>query len=249
MRLVFNRSTFSFPLLFFLFCAGIVSCGRKVEDRSGFSPYVNTLLSSSMDELHRLASVSGRVSGCIAIIGSPEESSALSAEFVTCDRFDNIDGSARPDGLPDFAGERIVAVLDSANCPYRVPQGAPGIDFSLSETAVRNVLAVMDADLATKLVIICSPVLAEYCSAEITRLLALIGADVPVIASSDSAYSYTEEAFRTLRRRNAFTHAISYPRLESFRTVRRDSTANSFDLEACVAVRDLPALLRDNITE
>ena len=56
-----------------------------------------------MDELHRLASVSGRVSGCIAIIGSPEESSALSAEFVTCDRFDNIDGSARPDGLPDFA--------------------------------------------------------------------------------------------------------------------------------------------------
>ncbi len=103
MRRVFNRSTFSFPLLFFLFCAGIVSCGRKVEDRSGFSPYVNTLLSTSMDELHRLASVSGRVSGCIAIIGSPEESSALSAEFVTCDRFDNIDGSARPDGLPDFA--------------------------------------------------------------------------------------------------------------------------------------------------
>ncbi|MGN0201648.1 MAG: hypothetical protein ACI399_01925 [Candidatus Cryptobacteroides sp.] len=242
MRRILDHLTLS--LLVVLMGVGSASCCRKVEDRSGFSPFVSSLLSGSPDELHRLASLSGTVSGSIAVIGSPAECAAVSSELATCDRFDNIDGSLRPDGLPDFAGERIVAVLDSANFPYRTPQGAPGTDFSLSETAVRNLLAVMDADVACKIVIVCSPLLAEYCSAEMVRFLAAVGADVPVIASGDPSYSYTEETFRTLRRRNAFTHAIAYPVLETYKTVRQDPTGNSISLMACRPAGDTLVLFK-----
>lgn len=246
MRRLANHTLIRFLSVSFLalyFCAGAVSCGRKVEDRSVFSPFVNSLLDGSMDELHRLASLSGRVSGSIAVIGTPPECSALSAELARCDIFDNIDGSNRPDGLPDFAGERIVAVLDSANFPYKTPAGEAGSDFSLSEIAVRNVMAVMDADIACKIIIICSPLLAEYCSAEICSFLSEIGADVPVIASDVPEYSYAQETFRVLRDRNAFTHAISYPELKYCKTVRPDPTGSSFILEECPAASSDTSLM------
>ncbi|MGN1215957.1 MAG: hypothetical protein ACI4TJ_06900 [Candidatus Cryptobacteroides sp.] len=250
MRRLVNHTVIPFlavSLLALSFGAGAVSCGRKVEERNDFSPFVKSLLDGSMDELHRLASLSGRVSGSIAVIGTPPECSALSAELSRCDIFDNIDGSTRPDGLPDFAGERIVAVLDSANLPYKIPSGEAGRDFSLSEIAVRNVMAVMDADIACKVIIICSPLLAEYCSDEIRNFLTEAGADVPVVASAVPGYSYAQETFRLLRNRNAFTHAISYPELKFYKTVRPDPTGSSFILEECPVAESDTSLIVDQI--
>ena len=56
--------------------------------------------------------------GSIAIIGTPEESVLLAEKLLTADMVNNIDGSKRPDMLPDFSGERFNLILDPVNAPY-----------------------------------------------------------------------------------------------------------------------------------
>ncbi len=80
--------------------------------------------------------------GSIAILGEPEEAVYLAESLMLSDRFNNISGRDANDMLPDFAGERIAAILDVEHAPYA--QYIPGMETVLREVTVRGVLAALD---------------------------------------------------------------------------------------------------------
>lgn len=199
--------------------AACISCTRKVVTVTDSIPFVQSLITDSIPLLNRISSVSGKVHGPIVVVGEPQECSEVARQFIECDSFDNIDARTEPDGLPDFAGERIVALMDFAGSPYSsCMQGSDGT-MALRELAVRNALHALDTLMACKMLVITSPLMAEHGASDVCRFLSAAGLDVPVVCSTDSTFSFPESAFRVLRKRNAFTHVISYPQLESFMTV------------------------------
>lgn len=120
-------------------CKGPVSAPREaiglvqsiVEDSTGVREMVARAGSEGAD-------------GSIALLGEPEETALLAARFLTVDLRDNVDGKARPDSLPDFAGEHIDALLDAYNSPYsHFVEDGSSLD-SLREVAVRGALHAWD---------------------------------------------------------------------------------------------------------
>lgn len=101
--------------------------------------------------LGRLAATAGHnnVRGSVALIGEPREGILLARRFVTADRVDNIDGMARRDSLPDFAGEVFDVILDAYNAPYsHFFAGGPDKDArldSLRTAAVQNAVFAWDS--------------------------------------------------------------------------------------------------------
>lgn len=81
--------------------------------------------------------------GSIAIIGPSEETVILAESLLTADLVNNIDGSSRPDSLPDFSGEHFDLLLDPVNAPYEQFIGA-GTD-KLRENTVRLAVFAMDS--------------------------------------------------------------------------------------------------------
>ena len=80
--------------------------------------------------------------GSITILGEPEEAVYLAESLMNSDRFDNITGRSGNDMLPDFAGERIAAVLDVEHAPYS--HYIPGMETALCEVTVRGTIAALD---------------------------------------------------------------------------------------------------------
>ena len=89
------------------------------------------------------ANRSRNVFGDISVIGEPEASLLISECLLTYDKFDNISGHAKSDGLPDFAGETISPMLDKFNGSYgRIVTS--GREELLAEINVRNFAAALD---------------------------------------------------------------------------------------------------------
>ena len=91
----------------------------------------------------------GAVQGSVALIGEPQDGILLARRFVAADRVDNIDGQARRDSLPDFAGEVFDVILDAYNAPYNHffaegPNRVEGLD-SLRAAAVQNAVFAWDS--------------------------------------------------------------------------------------------------------
>lgn len=63
-------------------------------------------------------------------------------KLLELDQFDNIDGSARPDNILDFAGERFLYLADQANMPYGNYDKEGKSDY-LVELAVKDALFLM----------------------------------------------------------------------------------------------------------
>ena len=101
-----------------------------LQDTSGLKGVVKSYRSQGPD-------------GSIAIIGSPEETILLAESLLTADNVNNIDGSLRPDLLPDFAGEHFDLLLDPVNSPYDkfIPDNTQG----LREAAVMVSVFGMDS--------------------------------------------------------------------------------------------------------
>lgn len=215
-----------------------VSCTRKVVTVTDTIPFVQSLLADSIQLVNRVSSVAGNVHGPIVVVGEPQKCSEIAMQFVECDLFDNIDARPDPDGLPDFAGERIVALMDFAGSPYSsCLQDGDGV-MDLRELAVRNALHALDTMMACKMLVITSPLMAEHGASDVCRFLSAAGLDVPVVCSTDSSFFFAESAFRTLRDRNAFTHVISYPQLESFMTVLPEGKGRGLRVVGCEGLID-----------
>lgn len=166
-------------------------------------PYVDSILTSPhMREHALLVSCTGeRVNADIAVIDSPERCVLLSETFMSSDVFDNVDGSAAADGLPDFAGERIASIMDDRYIPYSGYIG--GREADLREIAVRAFmasldtvcrLAAYDADgrshkPSAKAVVLSSPLMAVYGRSDIDTLIRSFGVDIPVFSPVTSMIS------------------------------------------------------------
>lgn len=180
-------------LVLVLLCA---SCRERVTGGRPVIPYVAGLLADSSSYDYGILSGwdAANKAGSIAVIGEPEDALSLTEQLLTCDRYDNIDGSNRPDGLPDFSGEVFAPVLDVANAPYSGYFSHDNEDF-LSEITVRNFLAALDTacflssydtdrlvhKAPAKMVILASSYSAAYGYFNVDTLCHAAGRAVPVI--------------------------------------------------------------------
>lgn len=188
-----------------------VSCARRVDTGYDSIALVDRLVADSLPSLREKASMAGKTLGSIVLVGEPLSCLSVSEAMMLSDEFDNVDARAIRDGLPDFAGETIVSLLDFALSPYDSIPGA-GEDSLLSrETAVKNALAALDSAVNCKVLVICSPAISGKGAEDVADFFEKIGCEVPVISSQDTTFSYTSACFKLMRDRNNFTHDIAYP--------------------------------------
>ena len=199
-----------------------VSCSRRVESSYDSLQFVDELVTDSLPGLQRIAKLAGDRSGVIALIGEPRHCLAISEKLLNVDDYDNVDAREVHDGLPDFSGETVVSILDYANAPYDSCLTSDEGKLMLREMAVRNSLAALDSACRCKLLVICSPQMAEYGGDDISDFFEKIGCDVPVIYSADSAFSFTTACYKLMREKDLFTHNISYPAARLLMTVPDD---------------------------
>ncbi len=210
-------------ILLVLFVVAASSCSRRIENNYRTIAYVNSLLADSLSELRTLAESNGKTSGAIVLVGEPSGCLRLSEKMMLCDEFDNIDARKVSDGLPDFAGETIVSILNFADTSYQDRSVTKNGQTSLRELAVKDAIDALRSPFRCKVLIICCPVLSEYGGSDVSDLFERIGCDVPVIYSSDTTFSFSEACFRKMREMDAFTHNISYPSARLLVAVRDSS--------------------------
>ena len=208
--------------LAFVFLA--LSCNRRVVNHYDSIPFVDDLLNDSLPALQKLAAAAGKSDGPIFLVGDPIHCLSVSEKMMVVDDFDNVDARKLQDGLPDFAGETIVSLLDFVNSPYdSLFVGEEG-KLAMREVAVRNALAAIDSSVHCKILILCSPELAENGGDDVSNFFEEIGCDIPVIYSTDTTFSFTEACFRIMRDKKLFTHKIAYPAANLLMTVSSAST-------------------------
>jgi hypothetical protein len=124
--------------------AMLYSCRTKTLPPRPTIPLVESIVrdTSGLANLVAMAGASG-ADGSIAIMGEPSQSFALARLFQGIDAADNIDGRAKRDSLPDFAGERFDVIMDVSNAPYGhfLPNGLD----SLREAAVQGAMFAWDS--------------------------------------------------------------------------------------------------------
>ena len=181
-----------------LLALSAASCRRTVLTGPGTIPYVRQVVSDSAGtgifDRVRFFDPSN-VAGSITVIGEPEPCLRLTARLLGGDAFDNVDGRMVEDGLPDFAGEEIAAILDEVNHPYSALLQDGKAD-DLREAAVRCFLTALDTTVrvspydrenlrkkpVAKLIVLSSAALSEYGYADIDTLVSLSGKPVPVLS-------------------------------------------------------------------
>ena len=129
----------------FILVLAITACTRTVQTGPQTVLFVQEVLSGRASHEAGILAMYPQHSadGDIYIIGSRERSTALGTKMLMADNFDNIDGSPVPDRLPDFAGERIVSIIDQSFTPYEAYTDSLQ-QLQLRELTVRLMLAAMD---------------------------------------------------------------------------------------------------------
>lgn len=174
-----------------------VSCKKDVQVGKQTIPLVESILSG--DERYNLQ-LMGMYSeksseGAIAVVGTKSECEIYCHKLLKSDFFDNIDGSSKPDALPDFAGEKIVAYMDQANSAFDGYARKENTSL-LREITVRDFLMAadtacsiaafdtlkMDKQPRAKIVILASPHMAEYGKFDVDTLTKSTKAFINVIS-------------------------------------------------------------------
>ena len=183
-----------------------VSCGPKVQPAHDTLPLVREIMQDGGNRFHQLLKNSQTPDplGDIYIIGAEDAAFHLAEDFARCDARDNIDGSLKSDGLPDFAGETISCVIDTTGLVGTMINSAllGKDDRSLREFVVNSVLSLMDTvchispyDIdglgrknPAKMVILAAPYLAQYAMHDIDTLMQAFNSSVPVICPAMEMY-------------------------------------------------------------
>ena len=141
-----------------------ISCREKGPEPRPTVPLVY-YVAADTSGLGRIAAGAGHVgpNGHIVLFGERQEGILLARRFVNLDRVDNIDGSARRDSLPDFAGETFDVIMDAYNEPYAsfTLNARDGAD-SLRESAVRGALFAWDSLSRAKILVFTSSLHARF---------------------------------------------------------------------------------------
>lgn len=173
---------------------GLLSCKGPASTPRQAIGLVQSIVEDSTGVRERVAQAGKNgAEGSIALLGEPVETALLAARFQEVDLRDNVDGRARPDSLPDFAGERFDALLDAYNAPYS--HFSESLD-SLREVAVRGALHAWDTVCyrtasdprgllrkeSAKILIFTSSLQAEYGLFDVDTLQKLVGGTCRVLS-------------------------------------------------------------------
>lgn len=187
------------------------SCRRSVVEKRPTIPYVRSVLADrtgqEMSVLKRSAQPS--VEAAISFIGPSAAADRFAELFREYDCRDNVDGSRRPDGLPDFAGETLACIADE-DLAKSSPDSAQ-IAF-LRERLVRDALCALDTALhispydidglgekqPSKLIVLGTPSVTRHGGFDVDTLFRSSGCGIPVI--SPIAISFDEVLGRGGRR-------------------------------------------------
>ena len=222
-------------ILFLGTCLLIAACHERQAPVRDTIPYVKQLAVDTAGTYSLLASYrSAGTAGSIAVIGEPEAALRLANCLLEADEVDNIDGKARPDRLPDFAGESFDILMDQYNAPYtRMAASSPD---SLREIAVRN--AVMSIDSVAysnaldpmsrlrksraKVFVLANSLLAEYGQFDIDTLFKMAGREALILTPVETMLETAAKAgcrsvavWAPQEARSAYEHAaLAYPKME-----------------------------------
>jgi hypothetical protein len=157
--------------------------------------YVSEIISNNSSSEHLMVRNynADATAGAIFILGSKGRCEQLAGVLMESDVYDNVDGSSRPDGLKDFAGETICTVANFTGFGDMVQNGKGG---ELRELTVRNVLAAMDTlcyvspydrsgmgkKPGAKLVVLGSACMTECGLYDVDSLFNALGCNLPVIS-------------------------------------------------------------------
>lgn len=141
--------------------------------------------------------------GTVTVFGPADESFLMADRFMSSDEFDNVDGSGKPDGLPDFAGETIAVSSDLANAPYNGYLEYSNEEY-LKEVAVKGFLDAIDTICAAsqydrenftrkqgaKVIVLSSSYLSAYGYYDISKLMETSGSGVKVISPVHAMFDF-----------------------------------------------------------
>lgn len=181
-------------IYFLLVLALAVSCNRTNPEGRPVINLVREVIADAGSPEHMLVADYDAADPVksIYVAGAPERCKPILMSLKECDSYDNADGRAVGDGLPDFAGEVICTILDFANTPYSKYLGR---EEDLNEVTVRTVLAAMDTlcyinefdrnGMATKpqakVVVLASPYASAYGQFDVDSLFRTLGCNLPVV--------------------------------------------------------------------
>lgn len=204
-RLIGRMMKFSRHIFILLLVLCAFSCIRKKDGNVSVIPLTLKVLKDTSSAAYKNISSfnPGDSRGTIAIVGAPEDVMRVGEQLLSCDRRDNISGTSRPDGLPDFAGETFAEILDFANYPYGEYIALQNGDF-LREINVRNFLDAIDTACLqspydttsglyrqrSKAVIFASSYSSAYGHHDIDSMLVGTGSALPVLTPVHSMVEY-----------------------------------------------------------
>ena len=200
-----TRMKHTIPFLVLL--AALVSCREHQTVVRDTIPYVKQIAVDTTGTFSLVRSYrSAGTKGSIAVIGEPEAASRLASFLQAADNVDNIDGKARPDRLPDFAGESFNIILAEYNAPYtRMAASSPD---SLREVAVRNAVIAVDTvayfnaldpksrlkTTSAKVFVLANSLLSEYGKFDIDTLFKMAGREAIILTPVEAMLTNAADA-------------------------------------------------------
>lgn len=181
----------------------LCSCNNKTQKNAGALPFVETVLSNHDSRDFKLLSSSAKANpqNELFVIGSHSAAWSLANLLCESDKFDNINGSAQPDRLPDFAGEYFCIIADSLgrDFNYYIDNGQTD---TLRELCTRYCLSAIDTishlsiydekglgiKKPAKVIIIADPVLSAYCKYDVDTLFSASGCKIKTVSPIDFAF-------------------------------------------------------------
>ena len=172
----------------------LLGCRRNISSRPDTIPLVKSLASDTTGLFHAAGPA-----GWIVILGAPSDVVETSRLFAAEDAEDNIDARPVPDQLPDFSGERFIAVIDSLFRP----------DSTARERVVVQAwsAARIAPGIAPKLYVLATDGLSGF---DLDTLYKMSGSRISVVQAADSLERVRETA-RLLPKENLYSHRIAYP--------------------------------------
>ncbi|MCR5003398.1 MAG: hypothetical protein K5984_03425 [Bacteroidales bacterium] len=218
-----NRKLVQRTLLALITVLAIAGCYRKAGNGTSTIKLVEDILADTSSVRYSLVKEfdENNVKGKIAVIAPANRADSLARLLLKVDIFDNVDGRKSPDGLPDFSGETILCMPDSVHASGGIYTGSLN---QIRELTVKQVLRSIEN--GAKLVVL-APQLASLGLDDVDYLFGAVGKELPVIAmpvfDGDSTHvksdsTVAEYCYTLLRKRNAFTHNIAYPKGEWLKT-------------------------------
>jgi len=101
-------------------CVLALSCQRQSMTYTDITPLVSGILSDKSSSGYQLLNSYSEVpvSANLYVIGDAESTDIVTGRLLHYDMHDNVSGAARPDGLPDLAGETVTQLDDAFAVPY-----------------------------------------------------------------------------------------------------------------------------------